>query len=506
MAKHYQNNALRIAATDTREAHADIEYRAVSISARDVEHAVVNLLRYYEPPGALVFCNTRDAVRHLQSVLVERGFSVVALSGEMSQNERNQALQALRDGRARICVATDVAARGIDLPTLTLVIHADLPSDAEVLQHRSGRTGRAGKKGISVLLIPPQKRRRADMLIARARLNPVWATAPSAYAIKQLDQERLLENPVLTEEVSEDDAALAKILLDTATPEKIAAALVRMHRANLPAPEELADPGESAPKRERRDRGTDGEKDFGRPRKTRDTRIREARDTRDRGDDKPRRARTGKPGGEPAGDTVWFRLNVGRERNADPKWLLPEICNQGGITKQDIGQIRIFDRDTRFDVKADLADAFAERVIAQTKKGGVRISPWRGEDPLAGDGPTEFKGRAPRKTDWTPRQPVADEASLDDWASAKPRKPRREGIANWKPRYDANPPEGAAKTGSKAGGKPGGKGAGKPAGKGAPNAAKKPARKSIDKSGGPAPKGKSGKPKQNRAARRAKAL
>jgi ATP-dependent RNA helicase DeaD len=91
----------------------------------------------------------------LQAALLERGFSVAALSGEMTQNERTQALQALRDGRSRVCVATDVAARGIDLPSLDLVIHADLPKDPEVMQHRSGRTGRAGRKGVSILLVPP---------------------------------------------------------------------------------------------------------------------------------------------------------------------------------------------------------------------------------------------------------------------------------------------------------------------------------------------------------------
>lgn len=82
----------------------------------------------------------------MQAALLERGFSVVALSGELTQNERALALQALRDGRSRVCVATDVAARGIDLPSLDLVIHADLPKDAEVMQHRSGRTGRAGRR------------------------------------------------------------------------------------------------------------------------------------------------------------------------------------------------------------------------------------------------------------------------------------------------------------------------------------------------------------------------
>ena len=139
---------------------------------------VVNVLRFFESPSALVFCNTRDAVRHLQATLLERGFSVVALSGELTQNERTQALQALRDGRARVCVATDVAARGIDLPNLDLVIHADLPNDAEVMQHRSGRTGRAGRKGVSVLLVPPARRRRAELLLNLAGIDAVWGTAP----------------------------------------------------------------------------------------------------------------------------------------------------------------------------------------------------------------------------------------------------------------------------------------------------------------------------------------
>src|SRR5260370_42558347 len=104
------------------------------MASGEVEHGVVNVLGFYEWPSALVFCNTREAVRHLQATLLERGFSVVALSGELTQNERTQALQALRDGRARVCVATDVAARGIDLPNLDLVIHADSPKDAEVIQ------------------------------------------------------------------------------------------------------------------------------------------------------------------------------------------------------------------------------------------------------------------------------------------------------------------------------------------------------------------------------------
>src|SRR3546814_8356118 len=109
------------------------------VCSYDLEHSVVNRVRFHESDIAIVFGATRESVQRLHASLIKRGFDAVALSGEHSQNERNHAMQALRDRRARVCVATDVAARGIDLPDLRLVIHADIPRDAETLQHRSGR-------------------------------------------------------------------------------------------------------------------------------------------------------------------------------------------------------------------------------------------------------------------------------------------------------------------------------------------------------------------------------
>jgi ATP-dependent RNA helicase DeaD len=166
LARHYQRNALRIEVAGGERGHADIEYRAIRVAPKETEHVVVNLLRFVDVRTAIVFCNTRESVRHLHATLLERGFSAVLLSGELSQHERNQSMQALRDGRARVCVATDVAARGIDLPNLGLVIHAELPHDGEALQHRSGRTGRAGRKGVSALLgscfAPPTRRAIVD--------------------------------------------------------------------------------------------------------------------------------------------------------------------------------------------------------------------------------------------------------------------------------------------------------------------------------------------------------
>src|SRR6185369_288507 len=184
LARRYQKDALRIATLDEREAHADIAYQAVAVSPTDIEHAVVNLLRLHEADTAILFCATREAVRRLHASLTERGFHAVALSGEHSQNERNNALQSLRDKKARVCVATDVAARGIDLPSVSLVIHVELPRDAEALQHRSGRTGRAGRKGIAVLMVPFRRRRRVEAMLKGARIDAQWISVPSAPSIR----------------------------------------------------------------------------------------------------------------------------------------------------------------------------------------------------------------------------------------------------------------------------------------------------------------------------------
>jgi ATP-dependent RNA helicase DeaD len=337
LAKSYQRDALRIEVAGADGGHADIEHRAIRVYPREIERAVVNLLRFHDAPRALVFCNTRNAVRHLEAALLERGFAAVSLSGELSQSERNSALQALRDGRARICVATDVAARGIDLQGLTLVIHAELPHDAEVMQHRSGRTGRAGRKGTSVLLVPPARRRKAQMLLEALGAEVVWAGAPTQDEIRALDQERLLQDPLIIGEVGEEDAGMIEALLAGRSAQEIAAALVRVYRSRLPATEEVGDPGFAAEER----RPPRGKEDYAQK--------------RDRRDGPERGERAG-----PRGDTVWFRLDIGRKNGADPRQLLPMLCRRGKITRDSVGAIRIFDTETKVEIDADVAERFAE--------------------------------------------------------------------------------------------------------------------------------------------------
>jgi ATP-dependent RNA helicase DeaD len=340
LARRYQRDAVRIDTTRRDEAHGDIEYRAVRVAPGEVENAVVNVLRYFESPGALVFCATREGVRHLYGALRERGFAAVALSGELSQKERSDALQALRDGHARACVATDVAARGLDLPDLGLVIHADLPANKQGLLHRSGRTGRAGRKGVSVLLVPYTKRRVAERLLDSASIEAEWSGPPSADEIRAKDQVRLLADPILNEPASAEDLALAQRILADRSPDAVAAALIRLHRARLPEPEEMFD------------------------------------DVRDRGPDlRPPRPERRPPAEHAVDGGAWFRLSVGRTNNADPKWLVPLICRVGHVTKKDIGEIRIFDRETKFEISREAEPRFREAIKAAGQAGDMRVEP-----------------------------------------------------------------------------------------------------------------------------------
>ena len=367
LAGRYQRDAVRIETLKRNEQHADIDYRAIRVVPGDIENAIVNVLRFHEASAALVFCSTREAVKRTHARLLERGFSAVALSGELTQNERTHALQALRDGRARVLVATDVAARGLDLPALALVIHADLPNDTETLLHRSGRTGRAGNKGLSILIVPFNRRRKADALLARAKLKVTWGPAPTAEEIRTRDQERFLASSIFTDPATNEDLTLAQSLQASRSAEEIALALARIHRAQLPAPETLTE--DTGPPLRRDDRARAPRERF----EQRQVRSHAPRDRDQRTSTPPGDSRATRSVRDQGQEMVWFRIDIGRERKAEPRWLLPLLCRAGNVTKTEIGSIKIFDRDTRFQIAADVADKFAEAARSMKPNEG-RIS------------------------------------------------------------------------------------------------------------------------------------
>lgn len=392
LAKRYQRDALRLETRGADRGHGDIAYQAILVAPADIENAAVNLLRLHEADTAILFCATRDNVRHLHASLVERGFAAVALSGEHSQSERNHALQALRDRRARVCVATDVAARGIDLPTLTLVIHVELPRDAETLQHRSGRTGRAGKKGVAALIVPYPRRRRVELLLRDAGVQAEWRQPPTAEEVVVADRARLIERLLAPIETDSEDAAIAAQLLEQRSPEEIAALLVHAHRAALPRPEELI-PDTGPPQRERGAR--------------------------------PERAeRAPREGFE---DSVWFRIDAGRRHNADPRWLLPLLCRRAHVTRGDIGAIRIGMHESFVEIPRGIADRVADTLRRTLKPGaedesGLAITPAPG-GPTIGRGPPSGGGGKPRGPHGGPRPQGASRPQGGPRAPGAPRSP-----------------------------------------------------------------------------------
>lgn len=429
LAASFQRDAVRVNTISETSQHGDIEYRAHTVAPADAENAIINVLRFHEAKNALVFCKTRANVNHLLARFHNRGLSVVALSGELSQKERMHALQALRDGRANVCVATDVAARGLDLPDLDLVIHADLPSNKESLLHRSGRTGRAGRKGVSVLIVPFKARRRIDRLLADANVEANWTNAPNASDIERRDDERLLEHPLLVETASDADLAMAQALIERHGAEQVAAAFVATHRAKRSAPEDLM------PVPEETSRGSD--RDF------RNTKQREPRTPRE-----PRQSR------DDFDDGVWINLSVGRKSGAEPRWLLPMLCKSGGLDRSQVGAIRVEEAHTRVELRPDSVEPFFATIGPEGRL-EKSITAWREGSPppgrsnapaprAAADRPkktTHRKGKPkPHRAEWSPDEGAAQprEAGSFDSKPTPVDRPKRSKPKKHDHRFDAS--------------------------------------------------------------------
>jgi len=212
-------------------------------------------------------------------------------------------------------------------------------------------------------MVPHSKRRRAEVLLASAGVNAVWGEPPSAEAILARDAQGFLEDSALTEPAAEDEMALARAFLARHSAQDVAVALLRVFRARLPAPEELSPPPPAIIERAAAP------------------------------------ARAARVERADAGPASWFRAGVGRKHNADPKWLIPLICKMGGIRKAQIGAIRVFDRETKFEILGVAAEGFLARAMSSGSELVVSASSAPGPGPATELGPRPAKlkpARAPQ--------------------------------------------------------------------------------------------------------------
>lgn len=388
-----QSDAAVVEGTRLGEANLDIEHVLHLVDGRDSLGAVVNLLLANPEEQILVFARTRADVAEMAGALVAAGFAASSLSGEMEQSQRDRALAAFKRGDLRVLVATDVAARGIDVPDIARVIHAQPPGDADTYTHRSGRTGRAGNKGISSTLVPPSIMDRVLRLLHRAGVKYRFEKIPSAEQIRRAQDDQLIAELTRDDDATAGDAAvrpdatkvdarartLAERLVAAGNVERtIARLLQRFRRAEGPEPAHVRpiEPPQEVARPSRRSAGSAD--------RTRSRPTHAARPERDRarardaanhdeafggGDEAPNVERAGDSHGPPQaarkprdrsqGWTV-FQVTWGEVHGADSRRLLAMLCRRGGIESADIGAIRIGRTSSSVEVASDVADHFAE--------------------------------------------------------------------------------------------------------------------------------------------------
>jgi ATP-dependent RNA helicase DeaD len=358
LADSVQRDVVNVEGTPIGRANADIEHIIHLVHVHERFDAIVNLL--LENPGAqtLIFARTRADVAALTRRLAEAGFSMDSLSGEMEQRERNRALASFKRGDLDALVATDVAARGIDVSDIAQVIHADPPDDPDSYTHRSGRTGRAGKKGRSSLILTPSGLARATMLLRRAGVTFSRGPIPNADKIRAREDEKLAteltvgpESEGSPLEPDERALALSRTLLGSDQSEMAVARLVMRIRGKRPEPRDVTpidmhrpDPRGGFDRDDRGPRGRDDRDDRGR-----DDRGPGPRDLA------PRRARN------PDARWVPFRVSWGKVHGAEVRRVLAMVCRRGEIQSGDVGSIHIAPMYSIVDVSEAAAPAFAEK-------------------------------------------------------------------------------------------------------------------------------------------------
>ncbi len=354
LARKYQNQPLSVQGTRLGDANEDIRHIGHLIRFQERYAAIVNLLLLSQDERTLVFVNTRAQTAELAGKLAADGFAAAPISGELEQAQRTRTLAAFRNGSITVLVATDVAARGLDIPEVAMVIHTDAPLDAESYTHRAGRTGRAGRKGRSVLLLSPQRRKKVEYLLARAKVDMQWQDVPTAAAVEKSlakrARRRLREALAAAPEPDAKQLAHAGSLLEGTEAEALVARLVELCReTGKTAPRELdartaaAGHGysQATAYRERSARFGRSENSLATAAGEYDRRVASGRKSKTR--------------------SAYFEINWGHRDGATPPRLLALLCRRGDVSSRMIGAIDIDSRTTTFEVSDSVARRFERR-------------------------------------------------------------------------------------------------------------------------------------------------
>ena len=314
----------------------DISQSYWSVYGMRKNEALVRFLEAEDFDAAIIFVRTKNATLEVAEALERSGYNSAALNGDMNQALREQTLERLKDGRLDILIATDVAARGLDVERISLVVNYDIPMDSESYVHRIGRTGRAGRAGRALLFVENRERRLLRNIERTMKLTIPEAELPNAELLGKRRLEKFAAK--VQQQLESSDLDQYRALLSQIQPvaegeeldmETLAAALLKMAQGerSLIVPPDAP----MRPKREFRDR---------------DDRFERRGDRNDRGPrgDRPERGGEDRPRRErrDAGDMELYRIEVGRDDGVEVRHIVGAIANEGDISSRYIGNIKLF--------------------------------------------------------------------------------------------------------------------------------------------------------------------
>ena len=246
LAAKYLNDPVKVSINPKQVTVAETEQRFFRVREETKLSALICLLETDEVSSALIFVRTKARAQDLADELMRRGFSADSLHGDLNQSRRELVLNRFRKGSVTLLVATDVAARGLDINDVSHVFNYDMPQDAEDYVHRIGRTGRAGKKGIAITLLTPRERSRMNQIQAYTRQPVAESQLPGAAEVQQKRDERLIEQvsgQLLAGINHTEKQLLDQLRLNGFNSDEVAVGLIRLLRANsaeVPVKELLA--------------------------------------------------------------------------------------------------------------------------------------------------------------------------------------------------------------------------------------------------------------------------
>ncbi|MGG5169657.1 DEAD/DEAH family ATP-dependent RNA helicase [Enterobacter hormaechei] len=314
----------------------DISQSYWSVYGMRKNEALVRFLEAEDFDAAIIFVRTKNATLEVAEALERSGYNSAALNGDMNQALREQTLERLKDGRLDILIATDVAARGLDVERISLVVNYDIPMDSESYVHRIGRTGRAGRAGRALLFVENRERRLLRNIERTMKLTIPEAELPNAELLGKRRLEKFAAK--VQQQLESSDLDQYRALLSQIQPvaegeeldmETLAAALLKMAQGerSLIVPPDAP----MRPKREFRDR---------------DDRFERRGDRNDRGPrgDRPERGGEDRPRRErrDAGEMELYRIEVGRDDGVEVRHIVGAIANEGDISSRYIGNIKLF--------------------------------------------------------------------------------------------------------------------------------------------------------------------